>query len=78
MKTITYIFTLSLLALASCTSTKGADNQGVLDYSWSAFCMVHGYNVNETSVEVQNEYLDGWCGSAEEEKALIAAGYKPY
>ena len=78
MKKFAYILTLAVVALASCTSTKEASINEAANYSWEAFCITNGYAVNNTSAEVENEYLDTWRGSVAEENALLAAGYKPF
>lgn len=76
MKTTIIILAIAA-ALSSCTSGKPlADRRSYV--SWTAFCATRGYNINDNTHAVTNEYLDTWCGSTEEEAAFIAAGVKPY
>ncbi len=77
-----YIITLALATamLTGCTSTKLAavsdDERG--EISWNAFCDARGYDRADNTYTAVNEYLDTWCGSVEEETALIDAGVEPY
>ena len=77
-----YIITLALATamLTGCTSTKLAavsdDERG--EISWNAFCDARGYDRADNTYTAVNEYLDTWCGSVEEETALIEAGVEPY
>lgn len=77
-----YIITLALATamLTGCTSTKLAavsdDERG--EISWNAFCDARGYDRADNTYSAVNEYLDTWCGSVEEETALIDAGVEPY
>lgn len=82
MKTATFTLALALAVatLCGCTSTKLAsvsDNER-REMSWSAFCDARGYDLNDNTYPTVNEYLDSWCGSVEEENALIKAGVEPY
>ncbi len=77
-----YIITLALATalLTGCTSTKLAavsDNERG-EISWNAFCDARGYDRADNTYSAVNEYLDTWCGSVEEETALIEAGVEPY
>lgn len=67
-----------MAALAGCKTSQTALNEQRAKISWSAFCKAHGYALDDNTYQATNEYLDAWCGSAEEESALIAAGVKPY
>lgn len=40
------------------------------EISWVAFCKARGYDTNDNSEEVINEFLDTWVGSVEEEHAF--------
>lgn len=40
------------------------------EISWIEFCKAKGYDVNDNSEEIVNEFLDTWRGSVEEEKAF--------
>lgn len=40
------------------------------ELSWKEFCKARGYNVNDYSEEIVNEFLDTWRGSVEEERAF--------
>ncbi len=75
-----YIITLALATalLTGCTSNKAALDQLRADVSWSAFCAARGYDINDNTYTAVNEYLDTWCGSVDEESALIEAGVEPY
>ncbi|WP_288880477.1 hypothetical protein [uncultured Bacteroides sp.] len=64
--------------LTGCKSNKVALEQLRADVSWSAFCAARGYDINDNTYPVINEYLDTWCGSVDEEAALIEAGVEPY
>ncbi len=77
-----YIITLALAAamLTGCTSPKLAavsDNERG-EISWNAFCDARGYDRADNTYSAVNEYLDTWCGSVDEEAALIEAGVEPY
>ena len=77
MKTTIIILAIAAAALTACTSGKTlADRRAYV--SWTTFCATRGYNINDNTHAVANEYLDTWCGSTEEEAAFIAAGAKPY
>lgn len=72
---------LPLLLLAGCKAPQAVpDDDPTRQYeiSWAAFCRAHGYQINNSSYQVNNEYLDTWCGSVEEENALRKAGLNPY
>ncbi len=71
----------AMLLLAGCAShrageTLAAGNE-TAEASWNAFCAARGYNPSDNTYNAVNEYVDTWCGSAEEERALIRAGIKP-
>lgn len=73
-----------IAALSACSSPKTTyagrellDKQRT-EISWSAFCAVRGYDINDNTYQATNEYLDTWCGSVDEEAAFIAAGIEPY
>lgn len=75
------ILTLAILsaALTGCRSSQAAAVRDTrADISWTAFCAARGYDPAVSTYDIVNEYLDTWCGSAAEERALIAAGAKPY
>ncbi|PWB04382.1 MULTISPECIES: lipoprotein [Bacteroidales] len=75
-----YIITLALATalLTGCTSNKVALDNLRGEISWNAFCDARGYDRNDNTYTAVNEYLDTWCGSVEEETALIEAGVEPY
>lgn len=73
--TIDALLILSGCSYASVSSTHQAMRE---DASWNAFCDARGYDRNDDTYPVINEYVDTWCGSADEEAALIAAGVEPY
>lgn len=74
------ILTLAIMAvlLAGCMSQQEALDARRDAISWAAFCTARGYELDNNTYQVTNEYLDTWCGSTEEEAAFIAAGVKPY
>lgn len=74
------ILTLAIFAaaLTGCRSSQSATADARAGISWAAFCAARGYDPAVSTYDVVNEYLDTWCGSAAEERALIAAGAKPY
>ncbi len=76
MKTKIILIVLTASILTACTSTKlfKASDDIRCETSWSAFCASRGHDRDDNSSSVINEYLDTWCGSVEEEKALIKAG----
>lgn len=65
-------------ALTGCSSTQTALDRQRAQTSWAAFCAARGYDRNDNTWQVTNEYLDTWCGSVDEENAFIAAGVEPY
>lgn len=75
-----YILTLALATslLTGCTTNKVALDNLRAEISWNSFCDAHGYDRNDNTYQATNEYLDTWCGSAQEDSALVAAGYKLY
>lgn len=74
------ILTLALAALlfTGCHTSQAALDARRADTSWAAFCAARGHDLDDNTYSTLNEYLDTWCGSADEEAALIAAGVKPY
>lgn len=73
------ILTLVILAaLTGCKSNQALLNERRAEISWSAFCAARGYALDDNTFQATNEYLDTWCGSADEEAAFIAAGVEPY
>lgn len=76
------ILTLAIAAtLTGCSATKDAQSSydaRCAEISWAAFCAARGYDINDNTYQATNEYLDSWCGSADEEAAYIAAGIDPY
>lgn len=75
--TISIMFAAAIL-LSGCKTTKVVTDEQRNYISWIAFCATRGYDVNQTDYATTNEYLDSWCGSAEEEEAFIKAGVEPY
>lgn len=78
MKKVTITLALVAALLTGCKSNKVALEQLRANVSWSAFCAARGYDINDNTYPVINEYLDTWCGSVDEEAALIEAGVEPY
>lgn len=78
MKKVTITLALVAALLTGCKSNKVALEQLRADVSWSAFCAARGYDINDNTYPVINEYLDTWCGSVDEEAAFIEAGVEPY
>ena len=78
MKKVTITLALVAALLTGCKSNKVALEHLRADVSWSAFCAARGYDINDNTYPVINEYLDTWCGSVDEEAALIEAGVEPY
>ena len=75
-----YIITLALAPalLTGCTSDKVALENLRGEISWNAFCDARGYDRTDNTYSAVNEYLDTWCGSVDEEAALIEAGVEPF
>ncbi len=75
-----YIITLALATalLTGCTSNKVALENLRGEISWNAFCDARGYDRTDNTYSAVNEYLDTWCGSVDEEAALIEAGVEPF
>ncbi|ROS79767.1 hypothetical protein EEL34_15330 [Muribaculaceae bacterium Isolate-039 (Harlan)] len=75
-----YIITLALATalLTGCSSNKVALDNLRGEISWNAFCDARGYDRADNTYSAVNEYLDTWCGSVDEEAALIEAGVEPY
>lgn len=46
------------------------------EISWIEFCKAKGYSIHANDDTIINEYLDTWCGSAQEEEALTRNGAK--
>lgn len=71
-----YIITIALatVVLTACTSNRSAIASAPETISWNAFCAARGFDRIDKSETAVNEYLDAWCGSADEEAALTAAG----
>lgn len=79
MKKATIIIAIAAAAiLTGCKSIDSAFEARRGEISWNAFCAARGYDRNDNTDITINEYLDTWCGSADEETALIQAGVKPY
>lgn len=74
----TIVLALAAMLLAGCKSSQAALNERRAEISWSAFCAARGYDFNDNTDQATNEYLDTWCGSVEEENALINACVEPY
>lgn len=81
MKKYIILTVVALVAIAAtgCGSTKMANNvvtwEEACEISWEEFLKVNNYpNVawEDQSIEVQNEYLDCWAGSAQEDSVLQA------
>lgn len=77
MKKLAFALIL-VAALTGCKSQRVTLEERRAEVSWSAFCAARGYDINDNTRQAVNEYLDTWCGSSDEEAALIAAGVKPY
>ena len=77
MKKIILAFAI-LATLTGCKSQQAALDEQRAEISRSAFCTVRGYAYDDNTYQATNEYLDTWCGSVEEETALIEAGVEPY
>lgn len=78
MKKATIILALVAILFTGCKSSQAALDSRRAEISWTAFCAARGYDVNDNTFQANNEYLDTWCGSAQEDSALVAAGYQPY
>lgn len=77
MKRIILILTITA-ALSGCRTSQALLDERRAEISWEAFCDARGYDYDDNTSETTNEYLDTWCGSADEEEAFIAAGVEPY
>lgn len=81
MKKASITLTLAAAALFPGCSTSRlipVSYDACAEISWSLFCAARGYDTNDLTYPTYNEYLDTWCGSVEEENALINAGVEPY
>lgn len=78
MKKATIIFAFMAVLLTGCKSTQASLDSLRAEISWSSFCAARGYDLNDNTYQATNEYLDTWCGSVDEEAALIEAGVEPY
>ncbi|MBD5267965.1 MAG: hypothetical protein HDS41_07325 [Bacteroides sp.] len=81
MKKYIILIILSASMLTACHSAKltsATDDNKRHEISWNAFCDARGYDRSDNTYATVNEYLDTWCGSAEEENAFIKAHVKPY
>lgn len=78
MKRTIIILVLLAVLLVACKVSRESVERARSEASWTAFCAARGYDINDNTFQANNEYLDTWCGSAQEDSALVAAGYKPY
>ena len=78
MKKATITLAIVAALLVVCKTQQDALDERRGEISWSAFCAARGYDINDNTYQATNEYLDTWCGSVDEETALINAGVKPY
>lgn len=78
MKKVTITLALVAILLTGCKTNKATLDNLRAEISWSSFCAARGYDPADRTFPATNEYLDTWCGSSEEEAALIKAGLKPY
>ena len=78
MKKATIIFAFVALLFTDCKSSQASLESRRAEISWSAFCAARGYDLNDNTYQATNEYLDTWCGSVDEEEALINAGVESY
>lgn len=81
MKKATLKLTLALVAilLTGCASSlQSTPDQRRAEISWNAFCAARGCNPTQSTPQATEDYLDGWCGSTEEEAAFLKAGINPY
>lgn len=74
----TILFVLTGALLSGCSPLRSVPDFEMGEISWALFCEARGYDPAADAPRQYNEYLDGWCGSAEEEEALINAGIRPY
>lgn len=77
-KTVLILSIALVAAFTGCRSNETALQALRADVSWRAFCAARGYALDDNTYQATDEYLDTWCGSADEEAAFIAAGVKPY
>lgn len=78
MKKYILILSLATVLLTGCKTNRVALDNLRAEISWNAFCDARGYDRNDNTYLTINEYLDAWCGSVDEEAALIKAGVEPY
>lgn len=78
MKKATFVLALVAMHLTGCKSSQASLDCLRAEISWSSFCAARGYDLNDNTYQATNEYLDTWCGSVDEEAALIEAGVEPY
>lgn len=78
MKKATITLALVAILFTGCKSSQATLDSRRAEISWSSFCAARGYDPADHTFPATNEYLDTWCGSSEEEAALIKAGLKPY
>ena len=78
MKKATITLAIVATLLTGCKVSPTTLDSRRAEISWKAFCAARGYNTNDTTCQATNEYLDTWCGSVDEETALIKAGVEPY
>ena len=67
-----------MIALASCHTVRNANDSRRAQTSWQAFCTAHGYDFNNDTDSILDQYLDTWHGSAAEENALREAGFETF
>lgn len=78
MKKAILSLAIMVAAATGCRSSQTTLDQRRADISWNAFCQARGYDTDDNTHLVVNEYLDTWCGSVDEETAFIKAGVEPY
>ncbi|WP_301196568.1 MULTISPECIES: hypothetical protein [Muribaculaceae] len=78
MKKATIILAVIAVVLTGCKSSQATLDNRRAEISWSTFCAARGYDLNDNIYQATNDYLDTWCGSVDEEEALINAGVEPY
>ncbi len=77
-KKLIVIIILAAALFNGCTPLRSVPDFELAEISWALFCEARGYDPAADAPRQYNEYLDGWCGSIEEEQALIDAGIRPY
>lgn len=73
-KATTIIIVIMAALLAGCKTSQNNQPLPERPDTWHLFCEKYGYDPDNAGEEAENQYLDCWLGSTEEEQALMSHG----